>query len=77
MITKQKGTNDIYGIQFGDTLIKIAAEKLESILDKKDKMFIYRLSATGQNESPWKTLLGSAGLKHLFIFGASKRTRTR
>ena len=34
-----KHTNDIYGIQFGDTLIKIAAEKLESILDKKDKMF--------------------------------------
>lgn len=34
-----KHTNDIYGIQFGDALIKLAANKLESILDKKDKMF--------------------------------------
>ncbi len=34
-----KHTNDVYGIQFGDTLIKLAAEKLSAILDKKDKMF--------------------------------------
>ena len=34
-----KHTNDIYGIQFGDALIKLTANKLESILDKKDKMF--------------------------------------
>ena len=34
-----KHTNDIYGIQFGDALIKLAADKLETILDKKDKMF--------------------------------------
>lgn len=34
-----KHTNDVYGIQFGDALIKIAADKLASILDKKDKMF--------------------------------------
>ncbi len=34
-----KHTNDVYGIQFGDALIKIAADKLATILDKKDKMF--------------------------------------
>ena len=34
-----KHTNDVYGIQFGDTLIKLTADKLSSILDKKDKMF--------------------------------------
>ena len=34
-----KHTNDVYGIQFGDALIKLAAEKLATILDKKDKMF--------------------------------------
>lgn len=31
--------NDVYGIQIGDALIKKAAEKLSTILDKKDKMF--------------------------------------
>ncbi len=34
-----KHINDVYGIQFGDALIKLAAEKLATILDKKDKMF--------------------------------------
>ena len=34
-----KHINDVYGIQVGDALIKIAADKLASILDKKDKMF--------------------------------------
>ena len=34
-----KNINDVYGIQVGDALIKIAADKLASILDKKDKMF--------------------------------------
>ena len=34
-----KHTNDVYGIQFGDTLVKLAADKLATILDKKDKMF--------------------------------------
>ena len=34
-----KHTNDVYGIQFGDALIKLAADKLATILDKKDKMF--------------------------------------
>ena len=34
-----KHINDVYGIQTGDALIKKAAEKLASILDKKDKMF--------------------------------------
>ena len=34
-----KHINDVYGIQVGDALIKIAADKLTSILDKKDKMF--------------------------------------
>ena len=34
-----KHINDVYGIQTGDALIKKAAEKLSSILDKKDKMF--------------------------------------
>ncbi len=34
-----KHTNDLYGIQIGDALIKKAAEKLSSILSKKDKMF--------------------------------------
>lgn len=34
-----KHTNDVYGIQTGDYLIKKTAEKLSSILDKKDKMF--------------------------------------
>ena len=34
-----KHTNDVYGIQIGDALIKKAADKLTSILDKKDKMF--------------------------------------
>ncbi len=34
-----KHTNDVYGIQTGDYLIKKTAEKISSILDKKDKMF--------------------------------------
>lgn len=34
-----KHINDIYGIQIGDAMIKKAAEKLATILDKKDKMF--------------------------------------
>lgn len=34
-----KHINDVYGISTGDALIKKAAEKLSSILDKKDKMF--------------------------------------
>ena len=34
-----KHINDVYGIQTGDALIKKAAEKLSTILDKKDKMF--------------------------------------
>ena len=34
-----KHINDVYGIQTGDFLIKKAAEKISSILDKKDKMF--------------------------------------
>ena len=34
-----KHTNDVYGIQFGDALVKLAADKLTTILDKKDKMF--------------------------------------
>lgn len=34
-----KHINDVYGIQVGDALIKMAADKLASILDKKDKMF--------------------------------------
>ncbi len=34
-----KHTNDVYGIQLGDALIKKTAEKLSTILSKKDKMF--------------------------------------
>ena len=34
-----KHINDVYGIQIGDALIKMAADKLAAILDKKDKMF--------------------------------------
>ena len=34
-----KHINDVYGIQIGDALIKKTAEKLATILDKKDKMF--------------------------------------
>ena len=34
-----KHTNDVYGIQTGDYLIKKTAERISSILDKKDKMF--------------------------------------
>ena len=34
-----KHINDVYGIQTGDYLIKKAADKISSILDKKDKMF--------------------------------------
>ena len=34
-----KHINDVYGIQIGDALIKKTAEKLSTILDKKDKMF--------------------------------------
>ncbi len=34
-----KHTNDVYGIQTGDYIIKKTAEKLTAILDKKDKMF--------------------------------------
>ena len=34
-----KHTNDVYGIQTGDYLIKKTAERLSSILDKKDKMY--------------------------------------
>ena len=34
-----KHINDIYGIQVGDALIKKTAEKLSTILDKKDKLF--------------------------------------
>ena len=34
-----KHTNDVYGIQTGDYLIKKTAERISTILDKKDKMF--------------------------------------
>ena len=34
-----KHINDVYGIQIGDALIKKTADKLNTILDKKDKMF--------------------------------------
>ena len=34
-----KHFNDVYGIQIGDALIKKTADKLATILDKKDKMF--------------------------------------
>ncbi len=34
-----KHTVDLYGIQAGDFLLKTAAEKLKSILNKKDKLF--------------------------------------